>query len=214
MMSKVNVIYEKLRRLYVSIKYGFIVWDYDRMMDETKCKFLYDIVMGYRGEGKIIVEIGSYKGCSTTWLAVAGQRKGFESLKAIDLFTGTPSWNKKLNTYEDFMHRMKKNKLDTFVRPIRGDSREVIKSWDKNERIAILHVDGDHAYEGVKADIDNYIPYLGINGIVIFDDYDSMHPDVRKAVHELLNTGCFQIVNLVDEVKKGFGSIALEKISN
>lgn len=211
-MIKEFLNYDNLGRLYLSIRYGFIVPRYDGMMDEAKCRFLYDAVMKYSGERTIIVEIGSYKGCSTTWLAVAGKRKGFQSLIAIDLFTGTPSWNQKIDSYNAFIHRMKRNNLETFVKPIRGDSREVIKKWGSEESIAILHIDGDHAYEGVKADIDNYIPRLDRDGIVIFDDYDSEHPDVRKAVHELLNTGHFQIVNMVEEIKKGYGSIALRKI--
>jgi len=203
--------YEKWQRLYLSIRYGFIVPRYDGMMDERKCKFLYEIVMEYRGEKTLIVEIGSYHGCSTTWLAVAGIRNGFRSFIAIDLFTGTPSWERKFDTYEAFMRRMRRNKLGNFVKPIRGDSREVIKNWEN--KITILHIDGDHAYEAVKADIDNYIPYLEPQGIVIFDDYDSTHPDVKKAVHELLNTGNFQIMNIVKEIREGYGSIALIKTS-
>ncbi|GEM_PF-55872 len=205
--------YEKWRRLYLSIRYRFIVPRYDGMMDERKCRFLYDTVMKYRGKKALIVEIGSYMGCSTTWLAVAGMRNGFQSLIAIDLFTGTPSWNQKFDTYKTFMLRIKSNKLETFVKPIRGNSGDVIKQWEDKNKIAILHIDGDHSYEGVKADMNNYIPYLEQNGIVIFDDYDSEHPDVRRAVHELLNTGSFQIVNIVEEIRKGYGSIALQKTS-
>lgn len=203
--------YEKWQRLYLSIRYGFIVPRYDGMMDERKCKFLYEIVMECRSKKTLIVEIGSYNGCSTTWLASAGIRNGFRSVIAIDLFTGTPSWGKKIDTYEAFMRRMRRNKLGNFVEPIRGDSREVIKNWEDKNKIAILHIDGDHAYEAVKADIDNYIPYLEPQGIVIFDDYDSTHPDVTKAVHELLNTGDFQIMNIVEEIREGYGSIALIK---
>lgn len=213
-MFKINLDREKLQRLFKSIQYGFFVPRYDGMMDERKCQFLYEIAARYLGEKTLIVEIGSYMGCSTTWLGVAGKRKRFQGLIAIDLFTGTPSWNQKFDTYKVFMLRIKKNKLETFVKAIRGNSREVIKQWNDKDKIAILHIDGDHAYEGVKADMDNYIPYLQRNGIVIFDDYDSEHPHVRRAVHELLNTGRFQIADMVEEIKKGYGSIALQKISS
>ena len=201
-----------IRRLYLTIQYRFIIPNYDGMMNETKCKFLYDIINNYSSKKGIIVEIGSYKGCSTTWLAIAGQRNNFESLIAIDLFTGTPSWNQCFATYEDFMHRMKINKLERFVKPIRGDSKDVIKKW--NKEITILHIDGNHTYQAVKADVNNYTPYLKRDGIIIFDDYDSFHPDVKKVVHELLNGGHFQIIDLVKEIPgQGYGSIALKKIS-
>lgn len=200
-----------IRRFYLNKKYRFIIPDYDGMMNEAKCRFLYDIVINYCGEKGIIVEIGSFRGCSTTWLAIAGQRHDFESLIAIDLFTGTPSWNQGFNTYEYFMARMRINKLENFVKPIIGNSKEVIKGWDKE--IAILHIDGDHAYDAAKADVGNYIPYLRQDGIVIIDDYDSFHPDVEKVVHELLNEGHFQIIGLVKEIPgEGYGSIALKKI--
>jgi predicted O-methyltransferase YrrM len=212
-MLKINLTYEKLRRLFLSIRYGFIIPNYDGMLDETQCKFLYEIVKRYSGKKTVIVEIGSYKGSSTTWLAVAGKRYGFQSLIAIDLFTGTPYWKTKFNSYEAFMIRMKRNKLESFVIPIKGDSREVIKKWDRKKTIAILHIDGDHSYEGVKADIDNYIPYLEHHGIIIFDDYVSTHPNVKRAVHELLNTMNFQVHKCCEEIKEGFGSIALKKIN-
>ena len=48
---------------------------------------------------------------------------------------------------------------------------------------------------------------------LIFDDYDSVHPDVQKAVDELLASGLFQVVDKVKEIKGGYGSIALRKIS-
>jgi len=202
---------EKLRRFYLSVRYGFIVPRYDGMMDERKCRFLYEMVTRYSGEKGLIVEVGSYRGCSTTWLGVAGKRKGFQGLIAIDLFTGTPFWNQKFDTYKAFIQRIKMNKLETFVKAIRGNSGEVAKQWVAKNKIAILHIDGDHAYQGVKADIENYTPYLERNGVVIFDDYDSGHPNVRKAVHELLNTGDFQILDMVAEIKKGYGSIVLQK---
>jgi len=205
-----SVVHDLSRRLYLTVKYRFIVPNYDGMMDEARCKFLYNTVINYRGEKGIIVEIGAYKGCSTTWLAIAGQRNGFASLVAIDLFA--PGWHRQFGTYEEFMKRMKRNKLERFVEAIRGDSKEVIKKWDKE--IAVLHIDGDHTYEAVKADVNNYIPYLKRNGIVIFDDYDSCHPDVKKVVNELLNGGYFQIIGLVKETPGyGGGSIALKKLN-
>lgn len=56
----------------------------------------------------------------------------------------------------------------------------------------MLHIDGDHAYEAVRADIAKYLPRLRKGGVDIFDDYDSAHPDVTRAVHHLLaeDGGC------------------------
>lgn len=39
----------------------------------------------------------------------------------------------------------------------------------------LIVIDGDHTYAGVKADVDNYLPYLADGGIVMF--HDSALPD-------------------------------------
>ena len=106
----------RVRHSYQRLRYGFIPPGYDGMMLPIQCQFLYDTVMGYTGEKKLIVEIGSFRGCSTTWLAVAGIRNGFQGLIAIDLFTGTPSWNQTFDTYSDFVARMRLTQLRQFGR--------------------------------------------------------------------------------------------------
>ncbi len=204
----------KLERFILSLQYGFKVPDYDGMMNAKKCQFLWQMVNTYKGPKGIILEIGSWRGCSTSWLAVAGQRLGFKQVIAIDLFTGTPSWGlENKNTYDVFIKRMQSNHLDFFVKAIVGDSKEVIKSFHLPEGISILHIDGDHEYVAVKADIENYSPLLNKDGILIIDDYDSQHPDVVRATRELLDSGGFKKIAEVEEIPdKGYGSIALRKI--
>ena len=52
----------------------------------------------------------------------------------------------------------------------------------------LIIIDGDHSYEGVKADCENYLPYLADGGFVLF--HDSCLPDwgVKKVVDELKNS--------------------------
>jgi cephalosporin hydroxylase len=38
-------------------------------------------------------------------------------------------------------------------------------------KIAILHIDGNHTYNAVKADVVAWVPYVRVGGWVIFDDY-------------------------------------------
>ncbi len=204
----------QLERKLLGLRYGFRVPDYDGMMNAKKCEFLWQMVDHYQGDKGTILEIGSWQGCSTTWLGMAGLRAGFKQLIAIDLFTGTPSWGLKgKNTYEIFKKRMQLNHLDTFVKAIVGDSKEVIKTLQLPEGISVLHIDGDHEYQAVRADIDNYTPLLNAGGVLIADDYDSIHPDVIRAVEELVISGKFKKMGAVKEIPgKGYGSIALMKI--
>lgn len=49
----------------------------------------------------------------------------------------------------------------------------------------MLIIDGDHSYEGVKFDFDNYFPLLEPGGYVILDDYNAREwPGVQKFVDE------------------------------
>ncbi|MDF1615678.1 class I SAM-dependent methyltransferase [Desulfurivibrio dismutans] len=51
--------------------------------------------------------------------------------------------------------------------------------------INLLIIDGDHSYEGVKFDFDNYFPLLAPGGYVVFDDYNAKEwPGVQKFIDE------------------------------
>ena len=202
---------EMLRRAFLSLRYRFFAPGFDGMMSPPKCRFLYRTVVQHVGRGTI-VELGPYKGCSTSWLALAGIRSNKEHLWAIDTFTGTPSWRRVFDAFPGFQHRMKVNRFQRFVTPVRSSTTEAAKQWQR--AIQILHIDADHEYAAVSADIRDWVlPFLEESGIVIFDDYDSCHPGVVKAVHELL-IGGFRIVGLVEELAegRGGGSVALKRI--
>lgn len=47
----------------------------------------------------------------------------------------------------------------------------------------LLIIDGDHSFAGVKADFENYAPFVKLGGYVIFDDYGSPDwPDIQSYV--------------------------------
>lgn len=52
---------------------------------------------------------------------------------------------------------------------VEGDSSAIGKDWQTE--IDFLLVDGDHSEEGVKADIDAWLPHVKRRGIVWFHDY-------------------------------------------
>jgi predicted O-methyltransferase YrrM len=100
----------------------------------------------------------------------------------MDLFTGTPSWNASIDYFDTAQHKLARYGLSNRVTLLRHDS----SSYPWEEPISVLHIDADHAYEAVWKDIAKYTPFLVGDGIVVFDDYDSSHPGVTKAVHRLL----------------------------
>ncbi|MFN3825417.1 MAG: class I SAM-dependent methyltransferase [Pseudorhodobacter sp.] len=56
----------------------------------------------------------------------------------------------------------------------------------------MIYIDGDHAYEGVKRDIEAAVPKLKAEGVLIFNDYavwsaaTMFHCGVARAVHEFV----------------------------
>jgi hypothetical protein len=53
-------------------------------------------------------------------------------------------------------------------------------------QIAFLHIDADHDYERIAADISAALPYLAPDAIMCGDDYSQRFPGVMQAVQQLL----------------------------
>lgn len=67
-----------------------------------------------------------------------------------------------------------------------GDSR--VNNMAPGKRIDVLFIDGDHSYEGCKADIEAWYPYMKEGGVMLFHDCDESSPGVVQAVAEFVNT--------------------------
>lgn len=62
-------------------------------------------------------------------------------------------------------------------------SNEAAPHW--NEKIDVLFIDGDHSYQGVKDDWNNFSPFVKKGGVVVFHDCDEVGPDVVKLSKEV-----------------------------
>lgn len=138
-----------------------------------------------------IVEIGSWQGRSTSFFAKSCKDSGNGIVFAIDPFLGNPG---KEHFYvvnkddlsdlkENFQKNINTNGLSEYVKLFPMTSEEAREHI--NEDIRLLFIDGNHEYEFVKRDIQNFVPLLKSGGIVIFDDYNSVSfPGVVQAVKE------------------------------
>jgi hypothetical protein len=61
-------------------------------------------------------------------------------------------------------------------------STEAFGKTEYSGRIAILHIDGNHAYEAVKADISSWGRFVTEGGWIVFDDYIWPYGDGPKKV--------------------------------
>lgn len=52
------------------------------------------------------------------------------------------------------------------------------------KKVNVIFIDGDHTYEGCKADIDNWYPQMAKKGVMLFHDADETSPGVVQAMEE------------------------------
>ncbi len=105
---------------------------------------------------------------------------------------------KKQNPYskeavEDLLKKFKNN-----VSLIKGNSNLVLKEIDMS-KIDYVFLDGGHAYETVKNDLECCLEVINSNGIVMCDDYNFGHlPDVKNAIDDFVKVNNFECQILCD----------------
>lgn len=149
------------------------------------------------GEGAV-VELGSFMGLSTCWLA-EGVRLGERGpVYAVDTFKGSvehaaesyydsPAVSKYGDTYPLFEANLRRVGLWEHVRPIVSDSVAAAKVWTGGP-IRLLFIDADHSYEGVKADFEAWTRHLEPGGAIAIHDVGEF-PGVTRFYDDLMTVG-------------------------
>lgn len=141
-----------------------------------------------------ILEIGSYKGKSTVGLASIAQRYGLGPVVAVDPHTAPAPTDyghgSRQSSWDDFQTSLRRAGVEHSVEAHRAYSRELVRDWKRP--IRFLWIDGDHTYNGAKADIDFFRRHLAPNAIVAFHDVlHSFEGPVRVFVEEVLESDDF-----------------------
>jgi predicted O-methyltransferase YrrM len=126
---------------------------------------LFEAASATAGRGAI-VEIGSWKGRSTTWLA-AGARLAGRRVYAVDPHTGSTE-DPAANTLDEFCANLERAGLAGVVEPLVMTSAQAARRLDGP--IELLFIDGDHSYEGAKHDADLWLPRLVEGGTAMCHD--------------------------------------------
>lgn len=126
------------------------------------------------------LEIGSFEGASAVWLM---DHRPKLTLACVDIFG--PAFDDVTGEYEQ---RFERNVAEYGKRIIKlkGKSTDVLPKLVQAKRFDFIYIDGDHSYEGAKADAELAYPLLKKGGVMIFDDYDNEEFGVRRAVDEFL----------------------------
>jgi predicted O-methyltransferase YrrM len=143
-----------------------------------------------------VVEIGSWQGRSSSFLARAVKSSGNGKFYAIDHFEGNKG---KESNYtlanvsslkEGFVKNIQSLGLTDTVNLLDMPNTKAKKELE-NSRIRFLFIDGDHTEDGVRTDVELFFPNLVPGAIVVFDDFSAGFSGVVKVVDELLKKKLF-----------------------
>lgn len=143
----------------------------------------------------VTLEIGSYLGASTAFLAVAAtQRDG--TVHAID------TWMNQAMGHEgerDTWHEFKRftEPFEHYIVPHRGTSAEVFRR-EGAIPCDLLFIDGDHSYDGVALDLRTWLPSLKPGGTLMMHDFDAQ--TVVRAFTDVVGTNCAVMPQTIDRL--------------
>jgi hypothetical protein len=107
-----------------------------------------------------------------------------------------PFYKKHPNLFKYYKENIRRCGLTEYVKPFRGNSELFAEGRKKDFKCRLLYIDGEHSYEGVKADIKNFSKKLVKNGAICFDDAFTCYDGVDKAIKEMIiDSGQFYSFN-------------------
>ncbi len=151
-----------------------------------------------------IVEVGSWKGKSTIWLASGSKRGRKARVYAIDPHIGSPEHHKmfgKVWTFEEFKKNIRKAGVADIIVPIVKKSEDAAKDFDKP--VGLAFIDGAHEYDMVALDYSLWFPKLVDGGIMAFHD-TILSPGPAKLVEEkLCKSSRFKDIGFIGSITYG-----------
>jgi MMP 1-O-methyltransferase len=128
-----------------------------------------------------IVEIGSWHGRSTIWLAAGAQSGRGARVTAIDPHIGTNLRPEGATTEQILRRNLADAEVAELVDVVAATSEHVAATWTRP--VSLLWIDGDHSYESVKKDFELWEPFLMPEAAVALHD-TFVWPGPEQVVHE------------------------------
>ncbi len=141
------------------------------------------IALNRLAQGKLVVcEIGSYIGASACCFGAALIKGSSGKILCIDTWNNDAMTEGSRDTFAEF--KVNTAAYAALIVPVRGYSTEVVSAVEAQAgHIDLLFIDGDHAYEGVRADWEAYKHLLRAGAVVVFHDC-GWAEGVRRVIHE------------------------------
>jgi len=164
---------------------------------------LYRRMVNEFGDGSHFVEVGSWKGRSSSFMGVEIHNSNKKiTFDCIDTWNGSsehwdpnnsqykpemktnPSW-----LYDEFINNIKP--VSHIITPKRGKSEDLVHTYE-DESLDFVFIDASHDYEDVKTDLKNWLPKVKVGGVLAGHDYN-IFQSVNNAVNEFFNVDDLEI---------------------
>ncbi|MBI2558015.1 class I SAM-dependent methyltransferase [Candidatus Woesearchaeota archaeon] len=159
---------------------------------------LYNLAKNCTGKG-VVVEIGSWQGKSTIWLAKGSKKGNNVKIYAIDPHTGSSEHKEaygKVWTFNNFKKNINKANVEDIVVPILKYSDKAAKTF--NKPVELIFIDGSHEYDLVKLDFELWFPKVIDGGIIAFHDTVGWEGPKRLVKEIILKSRNFKSVKFAD----------------
>jgi len=167
-----------MEHIYQNVNFGENWFSYPRLYSEVVKKY---------NDNSRFVEIGSWKGKSSSYMAVeiANSKKQID-FYCVDTWEGSIEHTKEQkgeDLYKTFIANMKP--VEEYYFPIKLKSIDVSKKF-RNNSLDFVFVDASHEYKDVKQDLIEWLPKVKDGGILAGHDYADYFPGVIEAVNEVI----------------------------
>lgn len=100
-----------------------------------------------------------------------------------------PIYERFSGTLEAFNHFVAAQKLEGTVKPFRGNLSAFLSSRNKDLRLRLAFIDGDHGYDEVSSDIQTVEQFLAPGAWLCFDDAFTTYEGVDDAIRQHVISG-------------------------
>lgn len=145
-----------------------------------------------------IVEVGSYRGRSTTALALGSKAAPVYAIDPHESFEGIYGGEFGPADRRAFFENLLKAGVVERVRLVNLSSEGASQGW--NRTIGLLWIDGDHSLEGTRRDFDAWRPFLQPGSIVAFHDARDPDGGPARLIETLVKSGEFGRSSAVGDI--------------
>lgn len=155
---------------------------------------LYKLTQGCPNSAKVL-EIGSYLGASTCYVAVGvAQKNGV--VYCVDTWMNETMPEGERDTFAEFQRNTKP--IEPWLQIIRRRS-ELLVDEDFKKPLDFIFIDGNHSYGSVRADFQRVSRWLSVDGVIAFHDF-YYYQGVSQVIGEALANGLWVLSGCVENL--------------